>query len=173
MQRTADFHDQIADARLPEAAGVMNDAAALDAAIDVLNAHATTGDTPIRRFLCAREGPAPRLPGRHDDLDLGQGTRQTAQVLEQPTPHWQGVRGRIGHAFIVGPTRLGLTQQEAREHGMNQQDVCDRVRRFLAAITARLLSRILGALDAPFGPIMAKRGEGAAGGLEAPAPPSA
>ena len=36
MQRTADFHEQIADARLPEAAGVMNDAAALDAAIDVL-----------------------------------------------------------------------------------------------------------------------------------------
>jgi hypothetical protein len=34
---------------------------------------------------------------------------------------------------------------------------------FLTAITARLLKRILGALDAPFGPIVAKRGEGAAG----------
>ena len=34
---------------------------------------------------------------------------------------------------------------------------------FLAAITARLLSRILGALDAPFGPIVAKRGEAGAG----------
>ena len=33
---------------------------------------------------------------------------------------------------------------------------------FLAAITARLLSRILGALDAPFGPIVAKRGEAGA-----------
>ena len=34
---------------------------------------------------------------------------------------------------------------------------------FLAAITARLLSRILGALDAPFGAIMAKRGEAGTG----------
>jgi hypothetical protein len=158
MQGTADFHDQVPDARLPEAAEVVDHAAALDAAVDVLNAHAPPRDAPIRGPLRAREGAAPRLPGRHDDLDLGQGTRQTAQVLEQPTPHWQGVRGRIGHAFIVGPTRLGLTQQEAREHGMNQQDVCDRVRRFLAAITARLLSRILGAFDAPFGPIVANRG---------------
>ena len=30
---------------------------------------------------------------------------------------------------------------------------------FLAAITARLLSRILGALDAPFGAVVAERGE--------------
>jgi hypothetical protein len=34
---------------------------------------------------------------------------------------------------------------------------------FLAAITARLLSRILGALDAPFGPVVPKRGEAGAG----------
>ena len=34
---------------------------------------------------------------------------------------------------------------------------------FLAAITARLLSWILGALDAPLGPIMAERGETGAG----------
>jgi hypothetical protein len=34
---------------------------------------------------------------------------------------------------------------------------------FLAAITPRLLKRILGALDAPFGPVMAKRGEAGAG----------
>ena len=39
----------------------------------------------------------------------------------------------------------------------------DRVAFFLAAITARLLSRILGALDAPFGAIVPKRGKGGAG----------
>jgi hypothetical protein len=34
---------------------------------------------------------------------------------------------------------------------------------FLAAIIARLLSRILGPADAPFGPIMSNRGEAGAG----------
>jgi hypothetical protein len=111
MQRTADFHDQIADARLPEAAGVMNDAAALDAAIDVLNAHATTGDTPIRRFLCAREGPAPRLPGRHDDLHVVERERQEAEILEQPAARGQGVGCGIGHPLIVGAAGRGLTQK--------------------------------------------------------------
>src|SRR6266508_5253875 len=38
MQRTADFHHKIADARLPEAAGVVDDATAFDAAVDVLDA---------------------------------------------------------------------------------------------------------------------------------------
>jgi hypothetical protein len=41
MQRTADVHDQITDARLREAAGLMDHAAALDAAVDVLDARAT------------------------------------------------------------------------------------------------------------------------------------
>jgi class 3 adenylate cyclase len=36
MQRTADFHDQIADACLPQAARVVDDAAALNTAIDML-----------------------------------------------------------------------------------------------------------------------------------------
>ena len=53
MQRTADFHDQISDTRLPQAADVMDDAAALDAAVDVLDAHAPTGDAPIRGLLRA------------------------------------------------------------------------------------------------------------------------
>jgi hypothetical protein len=70
MQRTADFHDQIADARLAEAAGIMDNTAALDAAVDMLDAHAPTGDAPIRGLLRACELPSSRLPGRHDDLDL-------------------------------------------------------------------------------------------------------
>jgi hypothetical protein len=70
MQRTADFHDHIADAPLPAAAGVVDDAAALDAAVDMLEAHTAARDAPIRRFWRAREGTASRLPGRHDDLDL-------------------------------------------------------------------------------------------------------
>jgi len=163
MQRTADLHDQISDTFLPEAAEVVDDAAALDAAVDVLDAHAPTGDAPIRGFLGTRQGPAPGLPDRHDDLHPVECERQETQILEQPAPRRQRVRGGIGNAFIVGTARIGLTQKENREHSIDQQHVFDRVALFLAAITARLLSRILGALDAPFGPIMAKRGEASAG----------
>jgi hypothetical protein len=77
MQRTADFHKQIADPSLSEAAGVMDHAAALDAAVDVR-------DAPIRGFLRPRQGPATWLSSRHHHLDLVQRERQEAQILEQP-----------------------------------------------------------------------------------------
>jgi hypothetical protein len=165
MQRTTDFHDEITDARLPEAADIVDDAAALDAAVDVLDAHSTAGDASIRGFLRACEGPAPWLPRRHDDLHLVERERQEAEILEQPTARGQGVRSGIGNPLIVGTARVGLTQKEDPERGVDQEHVFDRVVRFLAAIIARLLSRILGPLDAPFGPIVANRGE--AGGSDA------
>jgi hypothetical protein len=163
MQRTADFHDQIPDPCLPQAAGVVDDTAALEAAVDVLDAHAPTGDAPIRGFLRACEGSAPRLPSRHDDVDVVQRKREEAEILEQPAPCGQGVRGGIRNPLIMGAAGIGFTQKEDRERGVDQQDVFYRMELFLAAITARLLSRILGALDAPFGPIVAKRGEAGAG----------
>jgi hypothetical protein len=63
----------------------------------------------------------------------------------------------------VGAASVGVTEQEDRERGVDQPHGFHRVTLFLAAITARWLSRILGALDAPFGPIVAKRGEAGAG----------
>jgi hypothetical protein len=84
MQRTADFHDQIPGTCLPQAVRIEDNATALDAAVDVLDADATACDAPIRGFLGAREGPAPRLLGGHDDLDLVERERQKAEVLEQP-----------------------------------------------------------------------------------------
>jgi hypothetical protein len=93
MPRTAHFYDASAHPRLPEAAGVVDDAAALDAAVDVLNADAAASDAPIRSLLGARQGPAPRLSGRHDHLDLREGRRQKAEILEQPAPRGRGVWG--------------------------------------------------------------------------------
>jgi hypothetical protein len=159
MQRTADLHDQILDTRLPEAADVADDAAALDATVDVLDAHAPTGDAPISGLLRACELPSSRLPGRHDDLHPVERECQEAQILEQPAPRRQGVRGGIGNPLIVGTACIGLTQQANRECRVDQQHVFHRVVFFLAAIIARLLSRSLGTLDAPFGTIVAKRGE--------------
>jgi hypothetical protein len=163
MPSTADFHHQVMDTRLPEAAGFVDDAAALDAAVDVLDAHAAARDAPIRGFLRPREGPAARLPGRHDDLDLLQGEGQEAQILEPPTARRQGVGGGLGHPLVMGTARIGLAQKEDRERGIDQEHVLHGVVLFLAAITPRLLSRILGARDAPFGPIVANRGEAGAG----------
>jgi hypothetical protein len=158
MPRTADFHEQGADACLPEAAGVVDDATALDAAVDMRDAHAPAGDATIGSFLRTRESPTSWLPRRPDDLDVVQGERQEAEILEQPTPRGQRVRGHLGHPLIVDAAGLGLTQKEHGECRVDQQHGFHGMVCFLAAITARLLSRILGALDAPFGAIVAKRG---------------
>jgi hypothetical protein len=91
MQRTADFHDPIADAHFPQAARIMDDAAALDAAVDVLDTYPAACDTPIRRFLRPRQGPTPRLLCWHDDLDLVEREGKKAPILEQPTACGQGV----------------------------------------------------------------------------------
>jgi hypothetical protein len=163
MQPTADFHDLITDPRLPQAAGVVDDATALDAAVDVRDTDTAAGDAPISRFLRPYEGPAPRLAGRHDDVDMGQGKGQEPEILKQPTACGQGRGGRVGNALIVGAAGIGVTQKEDHECGVDQQHIFDRVALFLAAITARLLSRILGALDAPFDAIMPNRGKVGAG----------
>jgi hypothetical protein len=85
MQCTADFHDAVANTYLPEAAGVVDDAAALDATVDMLDAHAAARDAPLGGLLSARQRPAPRLLDRHDALHWGERERQEAQILEQAT----------------------------------------------------------------------------------------
>jgi hypothetical protein len=57
---------------------------------------------------------------------------------------------------------IGVAQEEDDEQGIDQQDIFDRMVFFLAAITLFLFSRVLGADDAPFGPVMGKRGESGA-----------
>src|SRR5262245_41430191 len=101
MQGTADFHKQIADACLPQAPGVVDDAAALDAAVDMLDAHAATREAPIRRFLRARESPPPRLLRRHDDFDVVEGERPEAQILEPSAARGQRVGRRLRNPLIV------------------------------------------------------------------------
>jgi hypothetical protein len=54
---------------------------------------------------------------------------------------------------------IGVAQKEDREEGVDQQDIFDGVILFLAAITVGLFSRVLGADDASFGPVMGKRGD--------------
>jgi hypothetical protein len=51
MQHTADFHNAIANAYLPTAAGDVDNATTRDVAVDRLDARATAGDAPIGRLL--------------------------------------------------------------------------------------------------------------------------
>lgn len=112
MQCTADFHDQVTDVRLAEAAGIVHNPAALDAAVDMLDAHAATCDAAIGGVLAVRQGPAARLAGRHDHLDRWECKRQKAQILEPPAARRSGIRGGLRHPLVVGPPLIGLTQEE-------------------------------------------------------------
>ena len=136
---------------------------ALHTAVHVLDADTPTGNASIRRFLRLCELPSSRPLGRHDHLDLRERKRQEPQILEQPATRGQGIRGRLGNPLVMGATGIGVTQKEDHERRVDQQHVFHGMALFLAAITARLLSRILGALEAPLGPVVAKRGEAGAG----------
>src|SRR4029453_11970241 len=68
----------------------------------------------------------------------------------------------------MDPAAVGVAQKEDDEQGIDEQDIFDSVVFFLAAITLLLFSRVLGADDASFRPVMGKRGEaGAAAGMGA------
>src|SRR5690349_19501688 len=53
----------------------------------------------------------------------------------------------------------GVAEEQDDEHGIDQQDVLYRMVLFLATVTVRLFSRVLGADNAPFRSVMSKRGE--------------
>ena len=52
----------------------------------------------------------------------------------------------------------GVAEEQDDERGIDQQDVLYRVVLFLATVTLRLFSRVLGADNAPFCAVMSKRG---------------
>jgi hypothetical protein len=106
MPRTANFHPQIADASLPETIGVVDDTTALDAAVDVLETHATARDAPIGGVLRPCESPAPRLLRGHDNLAVGERAGQEAAILEQPAARGQGRWCGLRNPFVVGAARL-------------------------------------------------------------------
>src|SRR5690349_20818984 len=51
-----------------------------------------------------------------------------------------------------------VAEEDDEEQGIDQQDVLYGMVFFLATVTLRLFSRVLGADDAPFRPVMRKRG---------------
>src|SRR2546423_8228000 len=123
----------------------------------------------VRPLLLHRELLATGLLRRHEDLHLGQRERQEPQILQEPAPCGQGIRRCVGNRLIMSAAAVGVAQKEDQEECIDEQDIFDGVVLFLATITFFLFSSVLGADDAPFRPVMGKRGEsgpatGAAGG---------
>jgi hypothetical protein len=81
MQGTAAFHDQIADAFLPQADPVFDDATTLDTAIDMLDPQSPLVQRLVRPLLLPREILTAGFLRRHEDLDLGERKRQEALIL--------------------------------------------------------------------------------------------
>src|SRR5437870_7469744 len=67
-----------------------------------------------------------------------------------------------GSCLIMDAAAVGVAQKEDEEQGIDEQDIFDRVVSFLATIPCRLRSRVLGADDTPFGPVMGQRGDAGA-----------
>jgi hypothetical protein len=127
MERTADFHDEITDTLLPQADPVFDDAAALDTTVDMLDPQSTLVQRLVRHVLRPRELLAAWLLGWREDLHLRKRERQEAQILSQPAPRRQGIRGRIGNALLMDATSKRLTEKKDREQGVDQQDMFHRV----------------------------------------------
>ncbi len=81
MQGTTDFHHDIAEALLPQADPVFDNATTLHAAIDVLDAQPTLGERLVRPLLLPRQLLAAGFLGRHEDLDLRECERQETEIL--------------------------------------------------------------------------------------------
>jgi hypothetical protein len=119
MERTTDFHHEIADALLPQADPVFDDATAFDTTVDMLNAQSAIVQGLIGQLLFQGEFLAAWLLGRHEDLDLGQRKRQKAQILQQPAPRGQGIRRRVSNGLIMGAAAIGVTEKEDEEQGID------------------------------------------------------
>ena len=131
MQRTADFHHQIMHTRFSQTARVLANAAALDAAVDVLDTNPATRNPPIGRFLRPRELPTPGLLHGHDDLDLVERERQEAEILEPSAACGQGRGRRVCHPLVVGAAPVRVAQEQDREHRIDEQHVLHRVAFFV------------------------------------------
>jgi hypothetical protein len=82
----ATCHHQSADALLPHAEPVCDEATARHTAVDMLDPQPAGGERLMRHVLLPRQLLAAWLLGRHADLDLGERARQAAQILHQPAP---------------------------------------------------------------------------------------
>jgi hypothetical protein len=81
VQCTAAFHDQIADARLPQAEPIFDDATALDAPVDMLDPQPAVVEPLMRPLLLYRQPLATGCLCWYEDLHVGEREGQKAEIL--------------------------------------------------------------------------------------------
>ncbi len=81
VQGTTDFHDRIADALLPQADPIFDDATALHTAVDMLDPQPALGERLIGSVLLPGRLLTAGFLRRHEDLHVGQRERQEPQIL--------------------------------------------------------------------------------------------
>lgn len=163
MQRTGNLHDGILSTHDAESANILDNATAFDTAVDMFNADTQGGELLIKGFLSGGQLAAFGFLERGQTLDAIARESQKAQILEQPTTGRQQIGMRIGNAFVMHAAHIGVGKEQDGQGSIDEQQILQGMRFFLAAIARFLCSRILGTLDASFGGIMAKRGSGASG----------
>jgi hypothetical protein len=171
VQGTAELHHEIADALLPQPDPVFHNTTTLHTTVDMLNPQSAVVERLVGPLLLQGQLRTAWLLRRHEDLHRRERERQEAQILQQPTPSREWVGGGLRDAQIMDTAAVGVAQKEDEEERIDEQDVFDGVVLFLPAITRGLFSRVLGADDAPFRPVMGKRGE--ADAAAGPATPGA
>jgi hypothetical protein len=158
VQGTTELHHQVTDTLLPQAHPVFHNATPLDAAVDMLDTEPPLVERLVGQVLRQGQLPTAGLLRRHEDRHLREREGQEAQILQQPTASRERVGSGLRNAQIMGTAAVGVAQKEDDEQGIDQQDIFDGVVLFLPTITRRLFRSVLGADNAPFGPVMGKRG---------------
>ena len=158
MQGAADFHHHVAHPLFPHPDDLFEHAAAFDTAIDLFDAHPAARYRAIVRFLLRGQLLPARLLRRLEDIHAHQGEGLKTRVLQQGTPRRQWRRCGVGDALNVDASRMGRTQKQEAQRGVDQQEVLQHVALFLAALARFLCSWSLGARDGALGAVMTKRG---------------
>ena len=159
VKRTTDFQHQIADTCLEQTAGVFDHPTPFDPAVDRLAAHAAAGAGRMRPVLLHAPLLTTGVLRGPQDGDLRERARQKTAILHKLTPCGSGRRWRLGEACVLDAPCRGRAQHEEGAGGLEPQESCERVARLLAARTARLCTRVLGADQTPCRPILGTRGD--------------
>jgi hypothetical protein len=123
MERTAEFHHQIADTLLPPSEPIFDNTTAFDTAVHVLDPQPAIVESLVDALLLHGQLLAPGFLGGHEDLHLRECERQEAQVLQQPPTCRSGIRRRVSNGLIMSAAAIGVTEEEDKEQGLDQQDI--------------------------------------------------
>ena len=154
VQAPGHFHDRVHQASAQVAKGVKDDAAALDAAEDMLDTDAVVAQKLVARLLAGKEFAAPRLLL---GLERGLGSRRSvalkAGVLHDHAAGRKDEPALVGELFVVHAAGAGRSQVDHALVAGRHQQVLLAVALLFAAVVGLLNLFIPGPADGPLGPV--------------------